>query len=140
MPLIAGDEVTGVISLQNLDREHAFTEADVRLLQTLANSMSVALENARLFAETQRLLNETQHRAAELAVINSVQEGLVAELDFQGIIDLVGDKLREVLHTARHRHPALRPDGQPGAVCLRVRARPAPGHRIHACPAAFPKP
>ena len=41
-------ETRGVISLQNLDRENAFTEGDVRLLQTLANSMSVALENARM--------------------------------------------------------------------------------------------
>ena len=71
----------------------------MRLLTTLAGSMSVALENARLFSETRRLLSETEQRAAELAVINSVQQGLAAQLDFQGIIDLVGDKLREVLHT-----------------------------------------
>ena len=36
---------------------------DVRFLQTLANSMSVALENARFFDETQRLLKETEQRA-----------------------------------------------------------------------------
>jgi len=59
----------------------------------------VALENARLFDETQRLLKETEQRAAELAVINSIQEGMAAELDFQAIIDLVGDKLREVFKT-----------------------------------------
>ncbi len=61
--------------------------------------MGVALENARLFDETQRLLKETEQRAAELAVINSIQEGMAAELDFQAIVDLVGDKLREVFHT-----------------------------------------
>ncbi len=46
VPMIAGDHVSGVISLQNIDRENAFSDSDVRLLQTLANSMSVALENA----------------------------------------------------------------------------------------------
>ena len=51
--------------------------------------MSVALENARLF-------DETNERAAELALINRVQEGLAAELDIQSIYDLVGDTLREV--------------------------------------------
>jgi GAF domain-containing protein/CheY-like chemotaxis protein len=99
VPMIVGDEAKGVISLQNLDREHAFSDSDVRLLQTLANSMSVALENARLFDETERLLKETEQRAAEMAVINSIQQGIAAELDFQAIVDLVGDKLREVFNT-----------------------------------------
>src|SRR4029077_18851717 len=30
---------------------------------------------------------------------NRIQEGMAAELDFQAIIDLVGDKLREVFNT-----------------------------------------
>ncbi len=42
--------------------------------------MSVALENARLFDETQRLFKESEQRAAELAIINSVQQALAAEL------------------------------------------------------------
>src|SRR5438093_1514660 len=50
------------------------------------------------FAETRRLLEQTEQRNAELAVINSVQQGLVAQLDFQGIIELVGEKLRQVLN------------------------------------------
>jgi len=94
-PLIINSQVIGVIGLENWVRENAFSESDVRLLQTLANSMSVALENARLFDETQRLLKITEDRAAELAIINSVSEGLVRELDFQAIIDLVGEKIRK---------------------------------------------
>ena len=43
VPLLVGDEVLGVISLQNLDREHAFDDRDVSLLTTLAASLSVAL-------------------------------------------------------------------------------------------------
>jgi GAF domain-containing protein len=97
VPLVSGDQARGLINLFDMEKENAFSESDVRLLQTLANSMSVALENARLFDETQRLLKETEQRAAELAVINSIQEGMAAELDFQAIIDLVGDKLRVVL-------------------------------------------
>ena len=99
VPILGGDRVLGTIMLENHEREHAFAEADVRLLSTVAASMGVALENARLFDETQRLLKETEHRAAELAVINSIQEGMAAELNFQAIVDLVGDKLREVFAT-----------------------------------------
>src|SRR4029079_19364069 len=84
---------------ENHEREHAFGDAEIRLLETVAASMGVALENARLFDETQRLLKETEQRNAELAVINRIQEGMAAELDFQAIVDLVGDKLRDVFDT-----------------------------------------
>ncbi len=82
-PIVGGDRVLGTITLENYERENAFGESEVRLLTTVAASMGVALENARLFDETQRLLKETEQRAAELAVINSIQQGIAAELDFQ---------------------------------------------------------
>ena len=56
---------------------------------TLAGSLSVALENARL-------VHETRQRNAELALINSVQEAIAGELDPQAIYDVVGDKIQEV--------------------------------------------
>ena len=96
---MGSDRALGTVVIENYEREHAFGESDVRLLTTVAASMGVALENARLFDETQRLLKETEQRAAELAVINSIQQGVAAELDFQAIVDLIGDKLREVLRT-----------------------------------------
>src|SRR6185295_751698 len=77
---------------------HAFSSSDASLLSTLANSMSVALESARLFDETSRLLKETEQRTAELSVINSVQEGLAKELDIQGIYELVGEKMRAIFN------------------------------------------
>ncbi|MGZ8260802.1 MAG: GAF domain-containing protein, partial [Caldimonas sp.] len=94
--IVAGDRVAGVVLVESFECEHAFGEAEVRLLQTIVGEMGVALENAHLFDETQRLLKEAEQRNAELAVINSIQQGMAAELSFQGIVDLVGDKLREV--------------------------------------------
>jgi sigma-B regulation protein RsbU (phosphoserine phosphatase) len=100
VPMIVGDQVTGILSLQNVDRENAFDESDVRLLQTLAASMSVALENARLFDETERLLLETKQRATELSVINRVQEELAKKLDMPSIYEFVGEKIKEFFHPA----------------------------------------
>src|SRR5438046_9221148 len=94
--MMAAGKVTGVISLQNIDHENAFSESDVSLLNTLANSMSVALESARLFDETNRLLKETEQRNAELGIINSVQEGLASKLEMQAIYDLVGNKIQSI--------------------------------------------
>ncbi|MFL5770551.1 MAG: GAF domain-containing protein [Chloroflexota bacterium] len=94
-PIPAGNRVIGVIGLESLDR-HAFTEADERLLNTLSASLGVALENARLFDETKRLLTETNERAAELALINDVQRGLAEKLDMQAMYDLVGDRIQAI--------------------------------------------
>ncbi|MEA2136783.1 MAG: hypothetical protein QOC68_4693, partial [Solirubrobacteraceae bacterium] len=95
-PLTVGSKVSGVISLQNLDRDDAFSESDLELLTTLAASLSVALENVRLFDETKRLLSETNERAAELALINDVQHGLAEKLDMQAMYDLVGDRIQAI--------------------------------------------
>ena len=85
-----------MISLQNLDREHAFNDADERLVMTIVSgSMGVALENARLFEQTNILL-AADGRGAELSVISSVQQGLAAKLEMQAMYDLVGDRLRDV--------------------------------------------
>jgi K+-sensing histidine kinase KdpD len=97
---MVGEEMRGVVSLQNIDHEDAFSDSDVRLLETLANSMSVALENAHLFDETQRLLKETEQRATELSIINSVQEGLASKLNIQAIYDLVGDQVQRIFNVA----------------------------------------
>jgi signal transduction histidine kinase/CheY-like chemotaxis protein len=106
VPLIAGNQGRGLISLIDMENEHAFGESDVRLLQTLANSMSVAMENARLFSETQRLLKETEQRAAELQAINTVETALASELDVTALIHLVGEQTRN-LFTADIAYVAL---------------------------------
>src|SRR5581483_4156729 len=89
VPLFTRGQPSGVVSLQNVDREHAFSASDERLLRTLAGNMTGALENARL-------VQETQQRNAELALINSAQAAIAGELDPQAIYDVVGDKIQEV--------------------------------------------
>ena len=105
VPIKAGERVIGVVSLESLEA-YAYSEADERLLTTLASSMGVALENARLFGETKRLLAETDQRAAELAVINEIGAALAEQLDFAAIIELVGERIR-TLFEARSSYIAL---------------------------------
>ena len=88
VPLVAGGRATGVISLQNVDREHAFSPSDQQLLATIAGSLGVALENAQL-------IHETRQRVAELATVNSVGQALATRLDLGGLIELVGERIRE---------------------------------------------
>jgi signal transduction histidine kinase/DNA-binding response OmpR family regulator len=70
VPIMVGENVRGVVDVQSL-RLNAFDENNLRLLQTLAAGLGVALENARLFAETQRLFKEAHEarQAAETATL-----------------------------------------------------------------------
>ncbi len=99
VPIQAGHEIIGVLALET-DQPYAFDENDLRLVSTLGASTGVALRNARLFDETNRLLAETRQRNAELAVINEIGAALAKQLDFQAIIDAVGDRVAQILDTS----------------------------------------
>ena len=73
----------GAISIQNEDHFDAFSESDLRLLTTLANSMSVALENARLFDETQRLFKEAQEARAAAEAANEAKSSFLATMSHE---------------------------------------------------------
>jgi GAF domain-containing protein len=90
-PLIVRGQATGVISLQNLDHELAFSQEDVEVLTTLTASLSMALENVRL-------VDELQQRLADLGTVNSVGQAISAQLDLEALIELVGDRIRETFN------------------------------------------
>lgn len=109
-PLVAGTQAVGVISVQSYEHD-AYSENDLTLLLGIANHMAVALENARLFAQTQEALAETQKRTEELALVNQVVTQLGASLDIQqamqivaqGLVEGAGvDQARIALMDARH--------------------------------------
>lgn len=59
LPLMVGDRVLGALDVQST-REAAFGEEDIQTLQSMANQVAVALENARLFQEINLRLQELQ--------------------------------------------------------------------------------
>ena len=60
-------------------------------MTTIAASLGTALENARLFEETQRLLKETERRATELTTVNRISQALTSELELDALLKLVGE-------------------------------------------------
>ncbi|MEN2284342.1 response regulator [Algoriphagus sp. SE2] len=96
VPIMVGNQIRGSVSLQNLDKECAFSDSEVNLLVTITNSMGVALENTRLFDETNRLLEESTQQANELSVVNRVSQALASHLSLDEIIHLVGDQMKEL--------------------------------------------
>ncbi|HRJ75108.1 MAG TPA: GAF domain-containing protein, partial [Anaerolineales bacterium] len=97
LPLKFRKRLVGVMNIHFTD-PRTFTDSELRVLQLFADQASVVIENSRLFNETQRLLQETAERNAELGVINSLQQILVSKLDFQSMIDLIGNKVQQVFN------------------------------------------
>jgi PAS domain S-box-containing protein len=52
VPLRAGDKIIGVVNVETT-RLNAYTEADQRLLETVAAQIAVAIQNARLYEQVQ---------------------------------------------------------------------------------------
>lgn len=69
-PLIVKDHVVGVLSLYN-KADGPFTDDDVSRLEAFANPIATAVENARLFAESE------QQRAAIQATAHTLPEPLI---------------------------------------------------------------
>ncbi|MGD8966688.1 MAG: GAF domain-containing protein [Anaerolineae bacterium] len=59
LPLEVRGEIVGVLDVQSVE-EGAFTDEDVGVLQTLADQVAMAIENARLLEESQRALDELE--------------------------------------------------------------------------------
>lgn len=94
VPIKVKGKTVGVLDVQS-EHEDDFEQTDLELMQAIASQTGIAIENARLFAETQHLLEETKQRASELVIINSVQQGLASKLEEQSIYELVGDTFRK---------------------------------------------
>ena len=59
LPLKSGENIIGVLDVQS-EREAAFDDEDIYVLSILADQVSIAIENSRLYDETQRSLTEVE--------------------------------------------------------------------------------
>jgi GAF domain-containing protein len=64
VPMILGNETVGMLSAQSY-QPNVYTQDDLQIMSTLANQAIVAIQNGRLFAETQRLAEELEGRVIE---------------------------------------------------------------------------
>ncbi len=59
LPLVANGQVLGVLDVQSTEPS-AFSEVDVATLQILADQIAIAIQNANLFAETEKALEASR--------------------------------------------------------------------------------
>ncbi len=87
VPLIAGSEVIGSISVQSY-QPHAFGAGDLRLLSLIADQAAVAITRARAF-------HEARVRAVQLQAIHEVSERITAILNLDELLPAVVTLIHE---------------------------------------------
>jgi diguanylate cyclase (GGDEF)-like protein len=84
-PILLGSKPAGVMVAMSTVREYVFEQRDVDVLMTAAGQVSVAVENARLFAEEQR-------RSRQLAFLNNISRTAISSDDPVHMLDqIVGE-------------------------------------------------
>jgi PAS domain S-box-containing protein len=122
VPLVAREEVLGLISLATAESQRRYDESDVTLAQELARHAAVAIDNARLYTEAER-----RSRAAR--ALEAVGDGVVL-VDRGGVIrlwnaaattitgvpeaEVLGRPIEEVVHGWREIAPLIPVADKPG--------------------------
>ena len=99
LPLQAGGRILGALDVQS-ERPAAFDDNDIAVLQGMADQIAVALDNARLFTQTQtalseneRLLSQVETALHEATALYEASQAISAASDntavFQAVVDHV---------------------------------------------------
>lgn len=91
VPLNAGAEVIGVISVGSVNPAILYTEDQYSVLQAIADQAAGAIVKSRL-------LNETQTRARQLASLNEVTRGLTSTLELDPLLQDIMSSAVEILN------------------------------------------
>jgi signal transduction histidine kinase/CheY-like chemotaxis protein len=99
VPIPSGGQTIGVISVQSTDQEGRFTEADQRLLSTVATAVGVAFHNARLFEEASQARAAAEEAdAAKSSFLSTVSHELRTPLtSVLGFAKIIRRRLEERL-------------------------------------------
>jgi signal transduction histidine kinase len=111
VPLQVGERVIGMIGVAN--KPSGYTEDEERLLSTFANQVAVAIENARLYEDQRRMIDELARLHRDLSqaerdhVLREERERIAAELHdrIEQAIFTLGLKVNAILE----REPVAEP-------------------------------
>jgi PAS domain S-box-containing protein len=96
IPLIAKGEVVGVIALEKTE-PHFYTQEHIQLATTFAGQAAIALENARLFEDSQHRSQELDERTQRLDLLNRLSNEFSSSLDVARILAVTVETMRAAI-------------------------------------------
>jgi len=93
-PILLGGKPAGVMAAMNTEREYMFEQRDLDTMVTAAGQVSVAVENARLFAEELR-------RSRQLSFLNNISRVAISSEDAE---QMLAEIVSEIQKTFRFDH------------------------------------
>jgi len=97
VPILLGDRLFGQIYLTNKLDYHEFTEADERVIETLATYAAVAISNARLYNDLQIRDEALSERNEDLSLLNDIATALAGSLEVDSILDQTLNRMMSYL-------------------------------------------
>jgi GAF domain-containing protein len=92
VPIIIGAKILGVLDLQNTQFE-SFSAYHVNALETLADQLAIAIENARLY-------DAFNQRVQELKTLNQIGQAVTSTLNLQETLTLITDQTISLMKVA----------------------------------------
>jgi len=89
VPMMRGDEVIGVLDIQALE-QGAFDQEDTSALEALADQLAVAIDNARLY-------QETELRLAEVSALYELARQMNTSLNIQEVLNSIVWSLKQAV-------------------------------------------
>ena len=90
VPILAQEQMIGGFVAGWWHAARDLSEAEMRLMEAVASQAGVALQNARLFRDNQR-------RVQELSVLHELSQTVTGQLDQSGLLDTVYQQIARVL-------------------------------------------
>lgn len=92
VPIALGTKIIGVLDLQSIQLE-AFNRHHVTALETLADQLAIAVENARLY-------DEINQRVEQLKTLNQIGQAVTSTLNLQETLTLITDHATRLMEVA----------------------------------------
>ena len=96
VPVSYADELIGLLGF-SADEMAEWDEADLRAVEAIVEQVGLALENQRLFDQTQAALAETERQARRLAQLNEIGAYLSAARFLEDVVAIVHRQTNELL-------------------------------------------